>query len=536
MEATAPRIAAARRYPKAGLATPHYLATEAGGEVLARGGNAIDAIVAANLVLGVVTPYLCGVGGDLFAMVWDGSLHGYLGAGRAPGAATPHAVVAATSGEQVPPTHRTLAGGTRAPGLGPHSVTVPQAIEGWFTLLERWGSRSFGDLATAAIRLAREGFDLTTTGAEMFAGAATIYSSFSAWNSRYGGLGPGARLHQPGLADLLELVASDGPEAYYRGPVAEAIVETVRADGGMLDEGDLTGHAGEFCDPLRAPYRDHEIAELPPPTQGVTALEILRILDGFDLAGAEPATRQHLIAEAVKRGLLDRDAYVTDPDHMLSPAGALLVDEHIAGQRNTIDPGGVADLPPGAPQRGGTAYLCAADGDGLLVSLIQSNFFAFGSGLHVARWGINLQNRGSSFSLVPGSVNVIAPAKRPMHTLIPAMVLRDGEPWLVFGSMGGDAQAQVHAQVLTRRIDDGTEIQEAIHAPRWRLEPDDWAVMRIEERFSAGIVDRLRELGHRTRIVAAFDSGMGHAHAIELTPTGYSVAVDPRCEGATAGQ
>ncbi|HZJ26774.1 MAG TPA: gamma-glutamyltransferase family protein [Acidimicrobiia bacterium] len=536
MEATPPRSATARRYPAAALVTPHYLATAAGTDVLARGGNAVDAIVAANLVLGVVTPYFCGVGGDIFAVVWDGSLHGYLGAGRAPAGATPEAVRNATQGDHVPPAYRALAGGTRAPGLGPHSVTVPQAVEGWFTLLGRWGTRSFGDVATAAIGLARDGFELTTTGCEMFAGAATIYSAFPAWNRRYGGLTPGARLRQPGLADLLELLAADGPDAYYRGPVAESIVETVRAEGGFLDEEDLAAHAGEFCAPLRANYRDSEIVELPPPTQGVTALEILRILDGFELAGMDPAARQHLIAEATKLGLLDRDEHVTDPIHMRSAARELLADDHIVSRRAEIDPESVIDRPAGVPQRGGTAYLCAADSDGLLVSLIQSNFFAFGSGLHVHRWGINLQNRGASFSLDDRSVNVIAPGKRPMHTLIPAMVMRDDEPWLVFGSMGGDAQAQVHAQVLARRIDDRADIQAAIHAPRWRLEPDDWATMRIEDRVPADVAERLTALGHRVRTVAPFDSGMGHAHAIELTPGGYAAAVDPRCEGAIGGR
>lgn len=535
MNDTPPRIGAARRYPTAALVTPHYLATGAGADVLAHGGNAVDAIVAANLVLGVVTPYYCGIGGDLFATVWDGALHGYSGAGRAPAAASAAAIRAAVSESGATAPHPDRRERQRAPRLGPHSVTVPQAVEGWFALLERWGTRSFGDLAGAAIGLARDGFELTATGGEILGSAGAIYSTFPAWKARYGGLGPGATLVQPGLADLLSLVASDGPEAYYRGPVAEAIVETVRDEGGLLTEDDLAAHAGEFCAPMRAPYRDSVIVELPPPTQGVTALELFRILDGFDLAGAEPATRHHLTAEATKSALLDRDVHVSDPLHMRINPADLLEDDHIARRRAEIDPASVVHRPTGQPQRGGTAYLCAADGDGLLVSCIQSNFFAFGSGLHVARWGINLHNRGASFSLDERSVNVIAPHKRPLHTLIPAMVLRDGRPWLVFGSMGGDAQAQIHAQILSRRIDDGSDIQAAIHAPRWRLEPDDWVSMRVEERMPASIRKQLGALGHRVREVPAFDIGMGHAHAIELTGAGYAAAVDPRCEGAIGG-
>ncbi|MGZ8735224.1 MAG: gamma-glutamyltransferase family protein, partial [Acidimicrobiia bacterium] len=449
MDAIPPRIAAAARYRRAALATPHYLATAAGSEVLATGGNAVDAIVAANLALGVVSPYLCGYGGDLFSIVWDGTLHGYLGAGRAPAGSTLGAVRDATTGPHVPRPYRSLDHGRKAPGLGPHTVTVPQAVEGWFTLLERWGTRSFGDLATAAIRLARDGFEITPPGQQLFAGSELIFGGFPAWRSVYGGLGVGDVLRQPALAGLIELLAAEGPDAYYRGPVADAIAGAVATEGGFLTPDDLAAHAGEWCTPLRAAYRDVEVAELPPPTQGVTALEVVRILDGFDLEGLDPVARTHVMIEATKRALLDRDEHVSDPDHMRRSAGSLLDDASIEAHRAAIDPARAFDARAGVTHRGGTAYLCATDGDGLLISLIQSNFFAFGSGLHVPEWGINLHNRGASFALDPESVNVIAPGKRPMHTLIPAMALRDGAPWLVFGSMGGDAQAQIHPQVLT---------------------------------------------------------------------------------------
>ncbi len=507
-------------FPQAGLATPHYLASAAGAAVLARGGNAIDAIVGANLALGVVAPYYCGYGGDLFAIVWDGELHGYLGSGRSPGAATIAGVRDALAGTPLL--------------IGPHSVTVPGAVAGWFDLLERWGTMSFGDLASDAIRYARGGIRVTPLGAAAAQGFTRFYRDFPEWQAVYGGLEVGTSLRQAPLARLIELLAADGPDAYHRGPVADDIVATLSRYGGFMAGTDLAAHAGEWCDPLRAAYRDVEIAQLPPPTQGAAVLEIMRILDGFDLAAMSPVDRTHVVIEAVKIGLRDRDDHLTDPAAMTIDPGALFGDDWVARRRDAIDLGRATVPEPGHPQRGGTAYLCAADGDGLLVSLIQSNFLSFGSGVHVPEWGINLNNRGSSFALDPERVNALAPGKRPMHTLIPAMVLRDGTPSLVFGSMGGDAQAQVHAQVLSAIVDDGADPQAAISAPRWRVEPFDWRV-RAEASIDANVCDGLVARGHDLVAVPDLDSGMGHAHAIRVDRPGYAVATDPRAEGAAVG-
>jgi gamma-glutamyltranspeptidase/glutathione hydrolase len=241
------------------------------------------------------------------------------------------------------------------------------------------------------------------------------------------------------------------------------------------------------------------------------------------------------VIEAVKIGLRDRDDHVTDPDHLAVPAEALLADDWIADRRAAIDLERASVPAPGHPQRGGTAYLCAADGDGLLVSLIQSNFLAFGSGVHVPEWGINLNNRGSSFSLDESRVNALAPSKRPMHTLIPGMVLTDGRPSLVYGSMGGDAQAQVHAQLLSQIVDDGADPQAAIDTPRWRVEPFDWK-LRVETRADRELVGGLAARGHEIVDTFAYDPGMGHAHAIRVGPHGYAVATDPRAEGAAVGR
>ena len=267
----------AARFPQAGLATPHYLASGAGAAELARGGNAIDAIVAANLALGVVAPYLCGYGGDLFAIVWDGELHGYLGSGRSPARANLETVSERLGDEPLL--------------VGPHSVTVPGAIAGWFDLLERWGTRPFAELARDAIRYARDGFELTPMGAISCTGFRGVYRGLDDWQAVYGTLEAGDVLRQPALARLIELLAEEGPSGYYKGVVADAIATALQRGGGLMDAADLAAHVGEWATPMRARYRDFELAELPPPTQGVAVLEIMRILDGFDLGALEPADR-----------------------------------------------------------------------------------------------------------------------------------------------------------------------------------------------------------------------------------------------------
>src|SRR5262245_51791169 len=511
---------AARRFPRGGVASPHYLASAAGLTALARGGNAVDAAVAANLTLGVVAPYLCGYGGDLFAIVWDGELRGYLGSGRSPRAATVDDV-------------RDRATSDTMPVLGAHAVTVPGGVAGWFDLLERWGTRSFGELAEPALAYARDGFELTPTGALYLAGSFALYDEFTALRSTYEGLEAGDVLRQPALARTIETLAADGPAAYYLGPIADAITATHQAHGGLLAAEDLATHRGQWTVPLRASYRDVEIAELPPPTQGVTALEALRILDGFSVPEDGP-DRHHLLIEATKLALQDRDAYVSDPAAMTVAPEEMLADAWTTERRARIDPQRAVVPEPGAAHVGGTAYLCAADADGLLVSLIQSNFLSFGSGVHVEEWGINLNNRGSSFTLDPTMVNALAPAKLPMHTLIPAMAMRDGAPWCAFGSMGGDSQAQVHVQLLARLVDDGADPQDALDAPRWCIDPSSWT-LRAERGFSPDWFDALRARGHDPQRAPRVDAGMGHAHAIQRTRGGYAVATEPRAEGAALG-
>jgi gamma-glutamyltranspeptidase / glutathione hydrolase len=511
---------AAKRFPRGGVATPHYLASAAGAATLARGGNALDAAIAANLALGVVAPYLCGYGGDVFAIVWDGELHGYLGSGRSPRAATVDAV-------------RDRVGSDTMPVLGPHAVTVPGGVAGWFDLLDRWGTRSFGDLAEPALGYARDGFELTPTGALYLGGSLALYEGAGALRSTYEGLEAGDVLRQPGLARTIETLAAEGPDAYYRGSIAGAIADAHQAEGGFLTTVDLAAHNGAWTAPLRARYRDVEIAELPPPTQGVTALEALRILDGFALPEDGP-DRHHLLIEATKLALQDRNEHISDPVAMTVSPEAMLTDDWIDDRRARIDQRHAAMPAPGTAHVGGTAYLCAADADGLLVSLIQSNFLSFGSGVHVEEWGINLNNRGSSFTLDPTAVNALEPAKLPMHTLIPAMAMRDGAPWFAFGSMGGDSQAQIHVQLLAHLVDDRADPQDALDAPRWCIDPSRWS-LRAERAFAPEWFDALRRRGHDPQRAPRVDTGMGHAHAIQRTAGGCAVATESRAEGAALG-
>ncbi len=515
-----PLAESARRFPQSGIATPHYLASAAGLATLARGGNAVDAIVAANLALGVVAPYFCGYGGDVFAIVWDGRAHGYVGSGHSAAAAS----IDALRGE----------GLEHMPYFNGHSVTVPGGPRGWFDLLERWGTKSFGELSQAAIGYARDGFEPTVRGQGMITEAGMFYGPGFEWPAMYSEATVGTRLRQPALAGLIERLAEGGPDAYYQGEVAETIAATIQRRGGLITADDIAAHRGEWVDPIRAGFRGAEILELPPPTQGVTALEMLRIVDGFELPPDGPE-RQHLLVEAAKLAFADRDTYVSDPRHMTVDAAAMLADDWTGDRRARIDPRRASSPEPYRVPTGGTAYLCAADSDGLLVSLIQSNFLGFGSGIHVDEFGINLNNRGSSFNLSEGHANAIAPTKRPMHTLIPALGLRDGEPWLVFGSMGGDAQPLIHLQLLTRILDDRTELQAALTAPRFNVEAGRWRV-KTEWHMPAETVAGLESLGHRVESIGPLEMGVGHAHAIELGPDGgYAVATDPRAEGAALG-
>jgi gamma-glutamyltranspeptidase/glutathione hydrolase len=515
-------VSRARLFPSACIATPHHLASAAGLEVLASGGNALEAAIAANLVLGVVTPYLCGYGGDLFAMIWsEGEVHAYNGSGRAPSAATVEAMRAAV-------------GADRMPSFGPQTVTVPGAVDAWFVLLERFGTRPFTDLAQQASRYAIDGFVPSEMALPSLARGRDRYRWSAHWLAAYGDAASERRLRQPDLARTIELLGKDGPDAYYRGPIAEAIVRELRSLGSLMSAEDLADHHGDWVEPLQTGYRDVDVLEMPPNTQGVAALEALNIVEELGALPPDGPERQYLLIEATKLALADRNEHVTDPNDMRMSPLDLASKKWAAERARFFDPTAAGRPSPGPSAGGGTAYLCAADSDGMLVSLIQSNYMGFGSGVTVPEWGINLQNRGSYFSLDPTHINVIAPRKRTLHTLIPALAFRGGRPWLVFGTMGGDGQAQTHVQLLARIVDDSLDPQAAIDAPRWFVSPQDWSVV-AESRFSAGMLEGLRARGHHVERASAFDSLLGHAHAIQITGEGYVAGTDPRTEGAALG-
>jgi gamma-glutamyltranspeptidase/glutathione hydrolase len=515
-------LSEARAYPNGAVATPHYLATAAGAAMLADGGNAIDAALAANLTLGIVTPYMCGFGGDLLTIVWDGAVHAYRGVGRAPAGATAHAV-------------REQTGDDAMPNFGPHPITVPGAVDGWFTMLEKWGTRSFGEVARRALHYAEEGFPVTRRGAFFFNRTRQMFEYFGLhdFGEYYGDVEPGSWVRQPELARTIRALADDGPDIYYRGPIGDAIASRVRKAGGFMTAEDVAAHAGAWVEPLRATFRDTEILEMPPPTQGMMALEALRIVDGLDLPADGP-DRQHLLIEAVKAAFADRDTYLGDPEHMTVDPYTLLDDAWVGERRAEIDPHKAKQYVPRRVPDGGTIYMCTADRDGLLVSLIQSNFASAGSGIRVHEWGINLHNRGSAFVLDDAHPNGIGPNKMPLHTLIPALALRDGLPRIVFGTAGGHGQAQTHTQLMVRMLVDGHDAQRAISAPRFTVDPNNGRIA-MEDHFDSAWIDDLRGRGHDIDVVQGYRHGPGIAHAIECGWPGYRAATDPRAEGSTSG-
>jgi gamma-glutamyltranspeptidase/glutathione hydrolase len=512
----------ARAYPNGAVATPHYLASSAGAAMLADGGNAVDAALAANLVLAVVTPYMCGFGGDLLTIVWDGSVKAYRGVGRAPAGSTADAV-------------RAQSGESSMPGFGPHPCTVPGAIDGWFTMLETWGTRSFGDVAARALAYAEDGFPATRRGAWFFNRTAQMFGYFDLpdFESYYGDVQAGTWIRQPELARTIRTLAEEGPVTYYRGVIGDAIAARIQEAGGFMTAADVAAHCGAWVEPLRANVRGTEVLEMPPPTQGMTALEAMRIVDGLDL-GRDGPDRQHLLIEAVKCALADRAEYLGDPDAMHVAPEELLSDAWIADRRAEIDPQRARDFAPRAAADGGTIYMCTADRDGMMVSLIQSNFGSAGCGLRVHEWGINLHNRGSAFVLDDEHPNCIGPGKMPLHTLIPAMALRGGRPWMVFGTEGGHGQAQTHTQLMVRMLVDGDDPQRAISAPRFTIDPGSGRVA-IEDHFDAGWIEDLRARGHDIDVVQGYRHGPGIAHAIQRHGDAYLAASDPRAEGGTVG-
>ncbi len=531
-------------------ATSQPLATLTAVEILNSGGSAVDAAIAANAMLGLVEPTGCGLGGDLFAIVWDpgtNRLHGLNAGGRSPKSLTLDRLKSQ------------LGLRNEIPLEGPLCTSVPGCVSGWFALHERFGRLEMKRLLAPAIHAARNGFPLTPVIAEewkndverirdsdsMPEDSANFFDTYTP-----GGRAPapGETFANPDLANTLARISEEGREVFYRGDIAEKIGDYVFRLGGFLGAEDFAAHEADWVRPISTMYRGYQVFELPPNSQGIPVLQMLNILHGYDLAsrGFASAEALHLQIEAKKLAFEDRARLYGDPDFVGADIERLLSAEYASLLRDRIDPSRVLDesnVSTTCGEFGDTCYLTTADRDGMMVSFIQSNFKSFGSGLVPDGLGFCLQNRGNFFSLNPNHANVYSPGKRPFHTIIPAFVLFDGQPLISFGVMGGAMQPQGHVQILNNLIDFRMSLQEAGNAARWRhvgsSRPTGYrmqtsGVVLLESGFSESTKDELENRGH---IVEELDGFFGGYQAIARNPgTGqYIGASDKRKDGMALG-
>ncbi|NLD54502.1 MAG: gamma-glutamyltransferase family protein [Burkholderiaceae bacterium] len=517
------------------VATSHPLAAQAGLQMLLAGGNAADAAIATAAVMTIVEPVSNGLGSDAFCILWDGKqLHGLNASGQAPAAWTPE-WFRGRHGE----------GHDRPPARGWDSVTVPGAVAGWKVMSERFGRLPFADLLAPAIAIAERGYAVPMVVQQKWEAAAGVADLVSQPGFREAflprGRAPriGERFAFPDAARSLALIAATGGEAFYRGEIAEAIARHARESGGAMTAADLAGFAPEWVTPIDMAYGGHELHQIPPNGQGIAALMALGILDNFELAAlpVDGVESQHLQIEAMKLAFADVYHHVAELAAMKVTPAQLLDPAYLAGRARLIDRRKAQDFGAGNPVSGGTIYLTAADEQGMMVSFIQSNYQGFGSGVVVPGYGISLQNRGHGFSLHPHSPNVVAPGKRPFHTIIPGFLTRDGAPVMSFGVMGANMQPQGHLQTIVRMVEYRQQPQAACDAPRWRYNAG--VEINVEARMDPRTVAGLEALGHRTVVLrdSYQDFGAGQ-YILRLGPDsaedGYVVASDPRRDGLAA--
>ena len=506
------------------VATSQPLATQAGIAMLARGGNAVDAALATAIALTVVEPCSNGIGSDLFAILWDGErLVGINASGRAPAAWSPER----------------FAGGPAMPQRGWETVTIPGAVSGWVALSRRYGKLPFGDLFEPAIRYARDGYAVSPVVADKWQLAAPLMPQGLGWQEHFliEGRPPrtGERWASPAMARTLASIAATAGEAFYHGALADAMAAHSRAHGGAHTRADFEAHAADWVTPVSVDYRGTTIHEIPPNGQGISALMALGMLESFDLGSmpADSIASQHLQIEAMKLAFADAYRYVADPAAMTVTPAAMLDRGYLRERSKLIDPKRAQTFGPGEPPKGGTVYLCAADAGGMMVSLIQSNYMGFGSGVVVPGTGISLQNRGAGFSLRPGHPNLVAGGKRPYHTIIPGFATRDGKPLMAFGVMGGPIQPPGHVQTLVRMIDYGMNPQAALDAPRWKVNAG--RSIDLEGAASAELRQGLIALGHEMESIPDSYMDFGAGQVIMKTDVGHVAASDPRRDGQAAG-
>ena len=511
------------------VAASQPLAAQAGLAMLAAGGNAVDAAVAAAATLTVVEPTSNGLGGDAFAMVWDGvRLHGLNGSGRWPAAAEP--------------------GWLRGPGEqvqanGWPTVTVPGAVDAWAALHERFGRLPLQQLLQPAIAYAEQGFPVSPVVAELWQAALPAFAGtgrleLADWATVFAAAGRAPAVGEiwasPGHARGLRALAERGLRDFYEGEIAEAIVTHARTTGGRISADDLAAHRSEWVEPIGLRYADLEVWELPPNGQGIAALMGLGIYQHTRLAG-QPALSEinwHGQIEAMKLAFADAYARVGDPEHVPVPAAELIDPAYLAQRASLI--GERARQPaPGQLKQGGTVYLCSADADGMMVSFIQSNYQGFGSGVVVPSHGIALQNRAAGFVLDPSHPNAAAPGKRPRHTIIPGFLTRDGVGLGPFGVMGAEMQPQGHLQVVAGMADHGLNPQAALDKPRWRVGPDE--NVRVEAHTPPDLVRGLLARGHRVQVVqSGIDFGRGQI-ILRQDNGSYVAGSEPRADGCAVG-
>ena len=520
-------------------ATSQPLATQVAIDILRQGGSAVDAAIAANATLGLMEPTGCGLGGDLFALVWDhntGQLYGLNASGRAPARLTMEEV--------------RNRGYARMPSLGPLPVTVPGCVDGWYELHSRFGKLPMPTVLAPAIEYARDGFPVSEVIAHDWQSGVRL-KDYSGFRMTFlpNGRAPrkGDIFQNPGLARALELLAREGRDAFYRGPIADAIEELMRNTDGYLTKEDLAAHTSEWVAPVSIEYRGYRLWELPPNGQGLAALQMLGILRGFDLAatGFGSVEHVHRFVEAKKLAFEDRARYYADPAFHKTPVDKLISSSYLNGRRQLLRDDRAAPAYPAGKltESGDTIYLTVADRDRNMVSLIQSNYQGFGSGLCPAGWGFCLQDRGELFSLDADHWNALEPRKRPFHTIIPAFITRNGRPFVSFGVMGGAMQPQGHVQIVMNLIDFKMNLQEAGDAPRIRHagssqptgeEMTEGGVVLLENGFSPTVVEDLKRRGHRIETASAQFGGY-QAILYDADRDIYVAASESRKDGQAAG-
>ena len=518
------------------VSTSHPLAAQAGLRILWQGGNAVDAAIAAAAVLTIVEPVSCGLGSDAFCILWDGkALHGLNASGRAPQAWTPDYFQKKYGPDAMQP-----------PKRGIDSVTVPGAVASWVAMSERFGKLPFADLMQSAIEIAERGYLLSVVVQEKWAAPVEELRSQPGFTEHFlpKGRAPqvGELFQFPAAARGLRAIANTKGQAFYGGEIAHALEKFSNAHGGSLKASDFAAYQADWVTPIAQNYRGHTLHEIPPNGQGIAALITLGILGNFDLAALalDGVDSQHLQIEAMKLAFADVYRYVADEASMEVTAQQMLDPSYLKQRAALIDMKKAQNFKAGNPAKGGTIYLTAADENGMMVSFIQSNYMGFGSGCVEPAFGISLQNRGHAFAVRTGGLNpanLVAPGKRPFHTIIPAFLTKDGQPVMSYGVMGANMQPQGHVQTLVRMLDYQQNPQTACDAPRWRY--NDGLVINVESAMDPHTVKGLQALGHQMEVIndsyQDFGSGQFIWRMGDPKVQGYVAASDSRRDGLVAG-